>query len=562
MEGSEQGGTPSPSVAVAAAVVGEEKPASEISGMAAEPMKKKTGRPRKYGPDGSLLWPLNPMPISASVPAGVKYTSAAAVGAALKRGRGRPVGSMAKTPQLGFDLEHLGNPCLISSPTLDLKLRRQFCGVCGSQNGPFLGVVSVAFHLSLFLVVAVGLELQKQVTGICQGDQRPMISICRSDEVRGVLDLVEKAMFVGLAWGTADVDACSELMWYRIILRLKTYGEQSLDKNFLSWFGLFKGMDDMVFAAAFDEQHNLSVSVYLDLSSLLLESYLMNQKTREMGACSAGANFTPHVITVASGEIPKPLLNIFLIYVCYCLQDVTMKIISFSQQGPRAICILSANGIISNVALRQPYSSGGTLTYEGRFELLSLSGSFMPTENGGTRSRSGGLSVSLASPDGRVVGGGVAGLLVAASPVQVVVGSFLPSYQMEQKIKKPRLEAGSASTPPSAAPSSSADAEEAFGSGQGQQDRAATGKLDPSTTSPLGEESWAASLRISHGCTCKIILLVQYNFDPQRNLSSRVLLLFCYAVGGGQEKQGKDNSSSSCFVDRLSFGSSISARRC
>jgi len=29
------------------------------------------------------------------------------------------------------------------------------------------------------------------------------------------------------------------------------------------------------------------------------------------------------------------------------------------------------------------------------------------------------MSVSLASPDGRVVGGSVAGLLVAASPVQV-----------------------------------------------------------------------------------------------------------------------------------------------
>lgn len=43
----------------------------------------------------------------------------------------------------------------------------------------------------------------------------------------------------------------------------------------------------------------------------------------------------------------------------------------------------------------------------------------MPTDNQGTRSRTGGMSVSLASPDGRVVGGGVAGLLVAASPVQV-----------------------------------------------------------------------------------------------------------------------------------------------
>lgn len=43
----------------------------------------------------------------------------------------------------------------------------------------------------------------------------------------------------------------------------------------------------------------------------------------------------------------------------------------------------------------------------------------MPTETGGMRNRSGGMSVSLASPDGRVVGGGVAGLLVAASPIQV-----------------------------------------------------------------------------------------------------------------------------------------------
>ncbi|KAK7264434.1 hypothetical protein RJT34_32043 [Clitoria ternatea] len=142
----------------------------------------------------------------------------------------------------------------------------------------------------------------------------------------------------------------------------------------------------------------------------------------EWVACSVGANFTPHIITVNSGE------------------DVTMKVISFSQQGPRAICILSANGVISSVTLRQPDSSGGTLTYEGRFEILSLSGSFMPSESGGTRSRSGGMSVSLASPDGRVVGGGVAGLLVAASPVQVVVGSFLAGNQHEQKPRKQKHE--------------------------------------------------------------------------------------------------------------------------
>jgi hypothetical protein len=45
-------------------------------------------------------------------------------------------------------------------------------------------------------------------------------------------------------------------------------------------------------------------------------------------------------------------------------EDVTMKIMTFSQQGSRAICILSANGPISNVTLRQSMTSGGTLTYE------------------------------------------------------------------------------------------------------------------------------------------------------------------------------------------------------
>ncbi|KAF3336123.1 AT-hook motif nuclear-localized protein 1 [Carex littledalei] len=178
----------------------------------------------------------------------------------------------------------------------------------------------------------------------------------------------------------------------------------------------------------------------------------------EMVSCAAGANFTPHVISVAPGE------------------DVTMKIISFSQQGPKAICVLSANGIISNVTLRQPDSLGGTLTYEGRFELLSLSGSFMPTENCGTRSRSGGMSVSLASPDGRVVGGGVAGLLVAASPVQVVVGSWMPGLQIEQKTKKPRAVVVEA-TPVSAAPTipftiTSGDADESYVSEHGRNSSA------------------------------------------------------------------------------------------
>lgn len=142
-----------------------------------------------------------------------------------------------------------------------------------------------------------------------------------------------------------------------------------------------------------------------------------------------GANFTPHVITVNVGE------------------DVTAKIISFCQQGPRAICILSANGMVSNATLRQSDSSGGTLTYEGRFEIVNLCGSFTPTEREGTRYRAGGLSVSLSSPNGQVVGGCVAGLLIAASPVQVIVGSFLPTNPPELKPKKQKVPQPSAPMP-------------------------------------------------------------------------------------------------------------------
>ncbi|KAL0296298.1 UNVERIFIED_CONTAM: AT-hook motif nuclear-localized protein 10 [Sesamum radiatum] len=51
--------------------------------------------------------------------------------------------------------------------------------------------------------------------------------------------------------------------------------------------------------------------------------------------------------------------------------DIASKIMAFSQQGPRTVCILSANGAICNVTLRQPAMSGGTVTYEGIAKLCT-----------------------------------------------------------------------------------------------------------------------------------------------------------------------------------------------
>ncbi|KAL2516739.1 AT-hook motif nuclear-localized protein 12 [Abeliophyllum distichum] len=122
---------------------------------------------------------------------------------------------------------------------------------------------------------------------------------------------------------------------------------------------------------------------------------------------SAGLAFTPHVLHIGVGE------------------DVAAKIFAFAQQRPRALCILSGNGSVSAVTLRQPTPSGGTVTYEGRFEILCLSGSYLLAESGGPRNRTGGISVSVCSPDGHIIGGAIGGNLIAASSVQVVACSFV-----------------------------------------------------------------------------------------------------------------------------------------
>jgi hypothetical protein len=61
---------------------------------------------------------------------------------------------------------------------------------------------------------------------------------------------------------------------------------------------------------------------------------------------------------------------------------------------------------------------------QGHYEILSLSGSYLLAEDGDTRSRTGGLSVALAGSDGRIMGGSVAGMLMAATLVQVLAVCF------------------------------------------------------------------------------------------------------------------------------------------
>ncbi|XP_064954236.1 AT-hook motif nuclear-localized protein 10-like isoform X7 [Musa acuminata AAA Group] len=66
-------------------------------------------------------------------------------------------------------------------------------------------------------------------------------------------------------------------------------------------------------------------------------------------------------------------------------------------------------------------------TNEGQFDIVKLSGSFMPLESCNQSRHSGELRVMLARADGHVFGGGLAGPMMAASSVLIVLGRFLPN---------------------------------------------------------------------------------------------------------------------------------------
>lgn len=101
--------------------------------------------------------------------------------------------------------------------------------------------------------------------------------------------------------------------------------------------------------------------------------------------------------------------------------DIMDSVATFARRRQRGVCILSGNGTVTNVTLRQPASPGAIMTLQGRFEILSLSGSFLPPP---APPETIGLTIYLAGGQGQVVGGSVVGVLIASGPVVVMAASF------------------------------------------------------------------------------------------------------------------------------------------
>ncbi|KAI4967927.1 hypothetical protein ZWY2020_010408 [Hordeum vulgare] len=110
-----------------------------------------------------------------------------------------------------------------------------------------------------------------------------------------------------------------------------------------------------------------------------------------------------HVLEIASGA------------------DIMEAVATFARRRQRGVSVLSGNGVVDDVTLRQLAAPpGSVVTLHGRFEILSLSGAFLHRR----ARRNTGLAVYLAGGQGQVVGGTVIGELVASGPVMVVAATF------------------------------------------------------------------------------------------------------------------------------------------
>ncbi|KAL5073741.1 hypothetical protein RYX36_012725 [Vicia faba] len=103
-------------------------------------------------------------------------------------------------------------------------------------------------------------------------------------------------------------------------------------------------------------------------------------------------------------------------------ENILEKIIAFSHSISKNVIIISSNRTVSKIRFSQSPSSTESMTYEGLFEILSLKGFVSVSTNKSEQKRYGGVKGSFVSlSNGRSFGGKIDGVLIAASPVQIML---------------------------------------------------------------------------------------------------------------------------------------------
>lgn len=144
-----------------------------------------------------------------------------------------------------------------------------------------------------------------------------------------------------------------------------------------------------------------------------------SEMTRRPRGRPAGSKNKPKPPIIITRDSPNALRSHVMEIAGGC--DIGESVANFARRRQRGVCILSGSGTVTNVTLRQPASPGAVVTLHGRFEILSLSGSFLPPPAPPAAT---GLTIYLAGGQGQVVGGSVVGALIASGPVVIMAASF------------------------------------------------------------------------------------------------------------------------------------------
>lgn len=107
--------------------------------------------------------------------------------------------------------------------------------------------------------------------------------------------------------------------------------------------------------------------------------------------------------------------------------DIVDSVTRYCRKRNMGLCILTGSGTVANVSLRQPSSTpGATVTFHGRFDILSISATVFPSLSPSSTlaAFANGFTISLAGPQGQIVGGAVVGPLMSAGPVYIIAASF------------------------------------------------------------------------------------------------------------------------------------------
>ncbi|KAE8699143.1 AT-hook motif nuclear-localized protein 20 [Hibiscus syriacus] len=121
--------------------------------------------------------------------------------------------------------------------------------------------------------------------------------------------------------------------------------------------------------------------------------------------------------------------------------DVAETLAQFARRRQRGVSVLSGSGTVTNVTLRQPSAPGAVMALHGLFEILSLTGAFLP---GPAPPGSTGLTIYLAGGQGQVVGGSVVGSLMASGPVMVIAATFSNATYERLPLEEEEEDAGGA----------------------------------------------------------------------------------------------------------------------